>query len=57
MVQVHNKVWCGYKNKIFVVNPKMMTVEATFDAHPRKESQVRLMAWTGDGVWVSIRYD
>lgn len=41
MVQVHNKVWCGYRNKIFVINPKMMTVETTFDAHPRKESQVR----------------
>jgi len=41
MVQVHNKVWCGYRNKIYVINPKMMTVETTFDAHPRKESQVR----------------
>ena len=35
----------------------MMTVETTFDAHPRKESQVRQMAWIGDGVWVSIRLD
>ena len=43
MVQVHNKVWCGYRNKIFVINPKMMRVEATFDAHPRKESQVRCL--------------
>ena len=34
-----------------------MTVETTFDAHPRKESQVRQMAWIGDGVWVSIRLD
>ena len=32
-----------------------MSVEASFDAHPRKESQVRQMAWVGDGVWVSIR--
>ena len=35
----------------------MMCVEATLDAHPRKESQVRQMAWVGDGVWVSIRLD
>ena len=28
-----------------------------FDAHPRKESQVRQMAWSGDGVWLSIRLD
>ncbi|RXN12807.1 C-Jun-amino-terminal kinase-interacting 3-like isoform X7 [Labeo rohita] len=29
----------------------------SFDAHPRKESQVRQLAWIGDGVWVSIRLD
>merc|ERR1712029_280737 len=57
MIGVQNKVWCGYRNKIFVVNPEMMKVESTFDAHPRKESQVRQMAWIGDGVWVSIRLD
>ena len=34
---------------------RLMSVEASFDAHPRKESQVRQMAWVGDGVWVSIR--
>jgi len=28
-----------------------------FDVHPRRESQVRRMAWVGDGVWVSIRLD
>lgn len=28
-----------------------------FDAHPRKESQVRQLAWVGDGIWVSIRLD
>ncbi|XP_066943686.1 C-Jun-amino-terminal kinase-interacting protein 4 isoform X50 [Macrobrachium rosenbergii] len=54
---VHNKVWCGYRNKIHVVDPKIMNVEKSFDAHPRKESQVRQMAWIGDGVWVSIRLD
>lgn len=57
MIQVHDKVWCGYRNRIFVVDPRTMSVETTFDAHPRKESQVRQMAWVGDGVWVSIRLD
>merc|ERR1719273_1339872 len=57
MIRVHNKVWCGYRNKIFEINPRTMTVDATFDAHPRKERQVRQMAWIGDGVWVSIRLD
>ena len=32
-------------------------LKKTFEAHPRKESQVRQMAWCGDGVWVSIRLD
>lgn len=57
MVVVHNRIWCGYRNRVHVVNPKTMKVEKSFDAHPRKESQVRQMAWVGDGVWVSIRLD
>ncbi|TSK14586.1 C-Jun-amino-terminal kinase-interacting protein 3 [Bagarius yarrelli] len=47
MTVVHDKVWCGYRNKIY----------KSFDAHPRKESQVRQLAWEGDGIWVSIRLD
>ncbi|XP_049784106.1 C-Jun-amino-terminal kinase-interacting protein 4 isoform X5 [Schistocerca cancellata] len=56
-VAVHGKVWCGYRNKIHVLHPRTLAVEKSFDAHPRKESQVRQMAWLGDGVWVSIRLD
>ncbi|XP_076249241.1 JNK-interacting protein syd isoform X3 [Calliopsis andreniformis] len=50
-------VWCGYRNKIHVIDPVTMTVEYTVDAHPRRESQVRQLAWLGEGVWVSIRLD
>uniref|UniRef100_A0A671LLM2 RH2 domain-containing protein n=1 Tax=Sinocyclocheilus anshuiensis TaxID=1608454 RepID=A0A671LLM2_9TELE len=57
MTVVHDQVWCGYRNKIFVVQPKAMKIEKSFDAHPRKESQVRQLAWDGDGIWVSIRLD
>ncbi|XP_077594650.1 C-Jun-amino-terminal kinase-interacting protein 4 isoform X3 [Stigmatopora nigra] len=57
MTIVHDKVWCGFKNKIYVVHPKAMKIEKSFDAHPRKESQVRQLAWDGDGIWVSIRLD
>ncbi|XP_027547703.1 C-Jun-amino-terminal kinase-interacting protein 4 isoform X4 [Neopelma chrysocephalum] len=57
MTVVHDKVWCGYRNKIYVVQPKAMKIEKSFDAHPRRESQVRQLAWVGDGVWVSIRLD
>nr|XP_042908606.1 C-Jun-amino-terminal kinase-interacting protein 4 isoform X3 [Parasteatoda tepidariorum] len=57
MIVVHNKVWCGYRNSIHVLCPKTLSIEKTFDAHPRKESQVRQLAWVGDGVWLSIRLD
>lgn len=57
MSVVHDKVWCGSRNKIYVVQPKAMKIEKSFDAHPRKDSQVRLLAWDGDGIWVSIRLD
>ncbi|KAK1331063.1 hypothetical protein QTO34_009011 [Cnephaeus nilssonii] len=36
---------------------KYIRMQKSFDAHPRKESQVRQLAWVGDGVWVSIRLD
>ncbi|XP_055079702.1 sperm associated antigen 9a isoform X2 [Periophthalmus magnuspinnatus] len=54
---VHDAVWCGYRNKIYVIQPKAMRIEKCFDAHPRKESQVRQLAWVGEGIWVSIRLD
>ncbi|XP_075229988.1 JNK-interacting protein syd isoform X4 [Lycorma delicatula] len=57
LVAVHNKVWCGYKNRIHVLDPRTLAVQKSLDAHPRKESQVRQMAWVGDGVWISIRLD
>ncbi|XP_069688441.1 JNK-interacting protein 3 isoform X4 [Periplaneta americana] len=57
MVAVHGRVWCGYRNKIHVLHPRSLQVEKSLDAHPRRESQVRQMAWLGDGVWVSIRLD
>ncbi|XP_078237528.1 C-Jun-amino-terminal kinase-interacting protein 3 isoform X19 [Pogona vitticeps] len=57
MAVVYDRVWCGYKNKIHVIQPKTMQIETSFDAHPRRESQIRQLAWIGDGVWVSIRLD
>lgn len=27
MVVVHEKVWCGYRNKIYVIQPKAMRIE------------------------------
>ncbi|KFD53558.1 hypothetical protein M513_05474, partial [Trichuris suis] len=57
LVVVGDKLWCGYRNKIFVLNPESLELEHSFDAHPRKESQVRQLTCLGDGVWCSIRLD
>ncbi|ELU13632.1 hypothetical protein CAPTEDRAFT_158214, partial [Capitella teleta] len=58
MCVVGNKnLWCGYMNKIHILDPKTLQISKSFDAHPRRESQVRQLAWLGDGVWVSIRLD
>ncbi|XKL65617.1 hypothetical protein PGB90_009037 [Kerria lacca] len=57
LAAVHSRVWCGYNNKIHVLDPTTLKVLKSIDAHPRRDSQVRQMAWLGDGVWVSIRLD
>ncbi|XP_065095148.1 JNK-interacting protein 3 isoform X3 [Ochlerotatus camptorhynchus] len=54
---VGDKVWAAHRNRIHVIDPITLTVLHSFEAHPRKESQIRQMAATGLGVWVSIRLD
>ncbi|XP_074026144.1 JNK-interacting protein syd isoform X2 [Leptinotarsa decemlineata] len=54
---VGDKVWCGYRNKIHVLLPNDLKIAYTLEAHPRRESPVRQIAWLGEGVWVSIRLD
>ncbi|KPU78694.1 uncharacterized protein Dana_GF10633, isoform L [Drosophila ananassae] len=51
------RIWAAHRNKIFIVDPVSLNIVHSLDAHPRKESQVRQMASTGAGVWVSIRLD
>lgn len=51
------KIWCAYRNLVYVLNPDTLQIEHSFAAHPRKESQVRQLVWIGDGVWCSIRLD
>lgn len=57
MTVVDKNVWCGYRNCIHVIDTETLSIIESFDAHPRKESQVRQMAWIGDGVWITIRLD
>ncbi|XP_055383001.1 JNK-interacting protein 3 [Condylostylus longicornis] len=52
-----DKIWAAHRNKIFVIDPISLNIVRKFEAHPRKESQIRQMTATGLGVWVSIRLD
>lgn len=54
---VGDKVWAAHRNRIHVLDPLTLSIVHTLEAHPRKESQIRQMAATGLGVWVSIRLD
>ncbi|KAG8434036.1 hypothetical protein GDO86_012411 [Hymenochirus boettgeri] len=56
-VAVQNEVWCGYRNRIYVVDPRAAKIKKSFEATNRTESQVRHMASTAEGVWVSVRLD
>ncbi|XP_045029283.1 JNK-interacting protein 3 isoform X8 [Daphnia magna] len=57
LTRVHSTVWAAFRNKIAVIDPESLRVETCFEAHPRKESQIRQLCWAGDGVWISIRLD
>lgn len=37
MAVVHDKVWCGYKNKIHVIQPKSMQIEVS-PLHPHRQT-------------------
>ncbi|XP_059615424.1 JNK-interacting protein 3 isoform X2 [Phlebotomus argentipes] len=54
---IGDKIWAAHRNKIYIVDPITLNIVHILEAHPRKESQVRQMAATGLGVWVSIRLD
>lgn len=50
-------IWMGFRNLVFIIDPKTLRVINNFPIHPRKESQVRQLSALGDGVWCSIRMD
>ncbi|KAM9113419.1 C-Jun-amino-terminal kinase-interacting protein 4-like [Pangshura tecta] len=54
---VGSQVWVGYRNRVYVMEPRSAKVQRYFEVTGRPESQVRHMALAGDGVWVSVRLD
>ncbi|MGH0175264.1 UNVERIFIED_CONTAM: hypothetical protein FKN15_013212 [Acipenser sinensis] len=67
------ELWCGYWNRIYIIDAERGVVESsgvlysvkTTPPHPqlsfqvssRPEQQVRVLCGTGSGVWVSCRLD
>ena len=45
------------RNEIKVVDLEQLKVIKTIQAHPRRESRIRIMTQNGRGVWISIRLD
>uniref|UniRef100_A0A8C5PDM8 Uncharacterized protein n=1 Tax=Leptobrachium leishanense TaxID=445787 RepID=A0A8C5PDM8_9ANUR len=56
-VAVQNEVWCGYRNRIYVVDPRSAKIKRWFEATPHTQSQVRHLAKAEEGVWASVRLD
>ncbi|XP_059813514.1 C-Jun-amino-terminal kinase-interacting protein 4-like isoform X2 [Hypanus sabinus] len=55
-VAVFGRVWCGYRNRIYVINPRVSKIERWFEVTP-EEAQVQQLSRSGEGVWVSMRND
>ncbi|XP_058874306.1 C-Jun-amino-terminal kinase-interacting protein 4 isoform X2 [Acipenser ruthenus] len=51
------ELWCGYWNRIYIIDAEKGVVELSFQVSPRPEQQVRFLCGTGSGVWVSCRLD
>uniref|UniRef100_A0A8C8SDC4 Uncharacterized protein n=2 Tax=Pelusios castaneus TaxID=367368 RepID=A0A8C8SDC4_9SAUR len=54
---VGSQVWVGYRNRVYMVEPRGAKIQRYFEVIGRAESQVRHMVLAGDGVWVSVRLD
>ncbi|XP_067388834.1 C-Jun-amino-terminal kinase-interacting protein 4-like [Emydura macquarii macquarii] len=54
---VGGQVWVGYRNRVYVVEPRSARVQWYFEVTVHPENQVRHMAAAGGGVWVSVRLD
>ncbi|XP_054850931.1 C-Jun-amino-terminal kinase-interacting protein 4-like [Eublepharis macularius] len=56
-IPVLDRLWCGYGNRIYVLDPRTARVQRYFEVTSHPESQVRHMVAAGRGIWVSVRLD
>ncbi|XP_044303777.1 C-Jun-amino-terminal kinase-interacting protein 3-like isoform X2 [Varanus komodoensis] len=56
-IPVFDRLWCGYGNRIYVLDPRAARIQRYFEVTSHPEGQVRHMVSAGDGIWVSVRLD
>ncbi|XP_072832874.2 C-Jun-amino-terminal kinase-interacting protein 3 [Pogona vitticeps] len=56
-IPVLDRLWCGYGNRVYVLDPRMARIQRYFEVTSHPESQVRHMVAAGRGVWVSVRLE
>ncbi|XP_041038282.1 C-Jun-amino-terminal kinase-interacting protein 4-like [Carcharodon carcharias] len=57
VVSVSDGVWCGYRNRVYIINLKHLKIQKWFEVTPHPERQVRHLAGQDEGVWVSVRLE
>ncbi|XP_058035473.1 C-Jun-amino-terminal kinase-interacting protein 4-like isoform X2 [Ahaetulla prasina] len=57
MIPVFNWLWCGYGNRIYVLDPRTARIQRYFEVTSHPESHVRHMAAAGGGIWISVRLE
>ncbi|XP_066487405.1 C-Jun-amino-terminal kinase-interacting protein 4-like [Tiliqua scincoides] len=56
-IPVLDRLWCGYGNRVYVVDPRTARIQRYFEVTSHPESQVRHLVAVNSGVWVSVRLD
>ncbi|XP_026538214.1 C-Jun-amino-terminal kinase-interacting protein 4-like [Notechis scutatus] len=57
IIPVFNWLWCGYGNRIYVLDPRTARIQRYFEVTSHPKSHVRHMAAAGGGIWISVRLE
>ncbi|KAK9397526.1 C-Jun-amino-terminal kinase-interacting protein 3-like [Crotalus adamanteus] len=57
IIPVFNWLWCGYGNRIYLLDPRTARIQRYFEVTSHPESHVRHMAAASGGIWVSVRLE
>ncbi|KAJ6651569.1 hypothetical protein lerEdw1_020836 [Lerista edwardsae] len=57
VISVLDRLWCGYGNRVYVVEPRTARIQRYFEVTSHPESHVRHLVAVNNGVWVSVRLE